>query len=51
MEDFLVSKRKMTDKEAKKSFSKRNLSTYRVFHSEMRETKALDGHLKLNFHL
>ena len=24
---------------------------YRVFHSEMRETKALDGHLKLNFHL
>ena len=25
-------------------------SEYRVFHSEMRETKALDGHLKLNFH-
>ena len=23
---------------------------YRVFHSDMRETKALDGHLKLNFH-
>ena len=23
---------------------------YRVFHSEMRETKALDEHLKLNFH-
>ena len=23
---------------------------YRVFHSEMCETKALDGHLKLNFH-
>ena len=23
---------------------------YRVFHNEMRETKALDGHLKLNFH-
>ena len=23
---------------------------YRVFHSDMRETKALDGHLKLKFH-
>ena len=23
---------------------------YRVFHSEMRETKAFDGHWKLNFH-
>ena len=26
-------------------------STYKVFHSEMRETKASDWHLKLNFHL
>ena len=24
---------------------------YRVFHSDMRETKALDGHLKMIFHL
>ena len=26
------------------------IDSYRVFHSEMHETKALDGHLKLNFH-
>ena len=27
-----------------------NLLVYRVFHSGMRETKAIDGHLELNFH-